>query len=124
VGLHGGLDGGWEICQSGIAVFGRGDVGVLAAGSREEFTLAMTGPAPVGPSTNSQHGPGFITTLCLQAGMGYTVPLERVWLQARVGYGFEAWLLHATGNGARDHALFQNLDFTSHGPFCRLEIGY
>jgi hypothetical protein len=123
-GVHGAIDGSWDFAQTGVGIFGRADAGLLAAGSRDRYTLGIGGGINVPDSTFGQHGPGLLTTLGLQAGVRYTIPLERVWLRFSAGYGYEAWFLHATGHGAREHALLRILDFSNHGPFGRIELGF
>jgi hypothetical protein len=60
----------------------------------------------------------------VQAGVQYTLPVERVWLRFSAGYGLEAWWFRATGAGANDRALYRDIDILDHGPFGRCEVSF
>jgi hypothetical protein len=123
-GIHAGLGGTWDLGPSGLALFGRGDAGILGAVSRQEFRVSAKGPTPVPDATADLHGPGWMATGTVRAGIQYTLPMQSVWVRVSAGYVFDALWFRATGSGARARALFTDIDVIDQGPFGRCEISF
>jgi hypothetical protein len=123
-GIHAGLNGSWSPAGNGWALFGKADGGILGGGSTQRYSISMSGPAALPEESGTTHGGSLMTTLNLQAGVQYTVPLERLWMRLSAGYQFEAYWFSAVGGGADKHALYKEIDLTDHGPFARCEIRF
>jgi hypothetical protein len=133
-GAHLGLEGGWKLGQSALALVGRVDGGVLASSNRQSFGLAgeATIPGPSGTVTklsvpemsDTVDGPGIIPTLNLQTGLSWSRSVGHACLWVTGGYELQGWWFVATGDHASDGALFKRIDSLSHGPFLRCEFAY
>jgi hypothetical protein len=124
-GVHLAFQGAWAPATNGVELFGKADAGFLVGGSRQRFGVsAMTGLGNFPEVEGSTDGTILVTTANVEAGIHYTIPLERAWLRLSVGYLFEAYWFSAAGSGASKHALFKELDLIDHGPFARCEIRY
>jgi hypothetical protein len=124
-GVHLAGYGAWAPAANGLELFGKADAGFLVGGSSQKYGVsAITGLGGFPELDGHTHGTMLVTTANLEAGISYTIPLERIWLRLSAGYLLETYWFSATGGGASQHALFKEIDLIDHGPFARFEVRF
>jgi hypothetical protein len=124
LGAHLALDGSWALGESGFALLGKVDGGLVGGGARQRASFSMSGPVSEPGATSEVRPSAVVTTLNARAGVSYTVLLSRAWVRLSAGYQFEEWWFDAVGKPAEQEALFKRLDWLDHGAFLRGEIGF
>jgi hypothetical protein len=110
-GPHAGVTLAWWFRDTGLSLFTRGDLAVLAGEThsrRESFSGDPN--VTVLPWSNEQHTSHGVFDARFEVGLGYVVPAQR-WLRFDVGYQAEAF-------------TWQYLNFNDGGPFVRITLGF
>jgi hypothetical protein len=133
-GGHVALEGGWQLGETGLALVGKVDGGIMAATNRQSLDVgaiaAVADPVTGAPVTTMPdvtgrvRGPGVIPTVNVQAGLGWSTSWGAACFSLTLGYELERWWFTATGRNAAQNALFTHIDSLSHGPFVRGGLDY
>lgn len=121
-GPHLGL-GVWRMFDDrGLALFAKVDGAILVGDGEQTLSASSLGPG-LTPITFGISGPETIPYVNVQAGVSWMRTIHSCRLRIDAGYQYEQWWMRATGKNSLE-ALYPNIDWLSHGPFVRMEIGF
>jgi hypothetical protein len=110
-GAHAGATLAWWFRDTGVSLFTRLDLAVLAGETHTRRDSFSAGPdGTMLPWSNDQHTDHGVLDTRFEVGLGYVVPAQR-WLRFDVGYQAEAF-------------TWQYLTFSDGGPFLRCTLGF
>ena len=121
-GPHLGL-GVWRMFDDrGLALFAKVDGAIVVGDGDQALSANALGPG-LTPITFGVSGPETIPYLNVQVGVSWMKTVGSYWLRLDAGYQYEQWWMRATGKNSFE-ALYPNIDWLSHGPFVRLQLGF
>jgi hypothetical protein len=110
-GPHAGATLAWWFRDTGLSLFGRADLALLAGETHARRDAFWGDPSAwLFPWSASQCTTHWILDTRFEAGLGYVVPAQR-WLRFDLGYQAEAF-------------TWQHLTFSDGGPFLRCTLGF